>query len=330
MKTGIVKLAIRFFLIIMLMATFITMLHAWGFWGHKRINRIAVFTLPPQMINLYKSNIEYITDHAVDPDKRRYSNPEEAPRHYIDLDRYGYYPFDSLPRRWNDAVAKYTEDTLKQHGIVVWHVPLMLHRLTEAFKNKDLNRILHYSADIGHYIADAHVPLHCTSNYNGQLTNQTGIHGFWESRIPELFGEDYDYFVGKAEYIEHPSDFMWKVVLTSSSEVDSVLAMERDLTAEFGSDRKYAFEQRGETTVRTYSVDFSAAYQERLHDMQERKMRAAIVAVGSFWYTAWVDAGKPDLGDLKKTPLEESEQLELEAMDKAWRDGKIYGREHSD
>src|SRR5882757_5704252 len=80
---------------------------AWGFWGHKRINNQACFTLPPGMFGFYKRHIDYITEHAVDPDKRRYSDPEEAPRHYIDLDRYGEHPFDSLPKRWNDAVLKY-------------------------------------------------------------------------------------------------------------------------------------------------------------------------------------------------------------------------------
>ena len=289
-----------------------------------------MFTLPPQMLALYKPNIEYITSHAVDPDKRRYSNPDEAPRHYIDLDRYGMYPFDSLPHRWDDAVAKYSEDSLKRHGIVPWHVPLMLYRLTDAFKDKDKYRILHYSADIGHYIADAHVPLHCTRNYNGQLTGQVGIHGFWESRVPELFGEDYDYFVGKAEYIDHPSEYMWKVVMKSASEVDSVLQFEKQLSEKFPGDAKYGFEQKGETTVKTYSREYAAAYQEMLNEMQERKMRDAIIAVGSFWYTAWVNAGKPDLSDLKDSLIKPEEQEELEAMDKAWRDGKIYGPPHED
>lgn len=303
---------------------------SWGFWGHQRINRIAVFTLPPQMLSLYKSNIEYITSHAVDPDKRRYSNPDEAPRHYIDLDRYGKYPYDSLPHRWDLAIAKYSEDSITAHGIVPWYVPIMLSRLTHAFKDKDKYRILHYSADIGHYIADAHVPLHCTHNYNGQLTNQTGIHGFWESRVPELFGDHYDYFVGKAEYIEHPSEYIWNIILKSSSEVDSVLAIEKELSSQFNADKKYAYEQRGETTIRTYSSEFSAAYQQKLNNMQERKMREAIIAVGSFWYTAWVNAGKPDLGDLKDGPVTPDDQDNLEALDKAWRDGKIYGREHDE
>ena len=43
---------------------------SWGFWAHKRINRLAVFTLPPEMIVFYKTHLEYVTEHAVDPDKR--------------------------------------------------------------------------------------------------------------------------------------------------------------------------------------------------------------------------------------------------------------------
>ena len=81
----------------------------------------------------------------------------------------------------------------------------MLYRLTDAFKEKNQAKILKYSAEIGHYIADAHVPLHASSNHNGQLTDQKGIHGFWESRIPELLADkEWDFFIGKAEYIKNP------------------------------------------------------------------------------------------------------------------------------
>src|SRR5438552_2121479 len=76
---------------------------SWGFFGHKRINKMAVFTLPPEMIGFYKKHVDYITDHAVDPDRRRNVNPDEAPRHYIDLDHYGAHPFDSIPKWWKNA-----------------------------------------------------------------------------------------------------------------------------------------------------------------------------------------------------------------------------------
>ena len=116
--------------------------NAWGFWGHKRINRIAVFLLPPEMISFYKQNIEFITEHAVDPDKRRYASPDEAPRHYIDLDHYCTYPCDDFPHRWDDAVKKYSEDTLKAYGTVPWRIQQMMYWLTDAFKMKDKNKIL--------------------------------------------------------------------------------------------------------------------------------------------------------------------------------------------
>ncbi len=134
--------------------------YSWGFFGHKKINRMAVFTLPPDMIKFYKKNIEYITEHAVDPDKRRYAVDGEAPRHYIDIDHYVHHgedPFEVMPKKWYDAVEKFTEDTLQAYGIVPWHVNVMVKRLTKAFEAKDYDRILSVSADLGHYIGDSHV-----------------------------------------------------------------------------------------------------------------------------------------------------------------------------
>jgi len=269
-------------------------LFCWGFYGHKKINRIAVFTLPSELMAFYKENIEFITEHAVDADMRRYAVPEEAPRHYIDIDHYGEEPFTKVPRNWTGAVEKFSEDTLQAYGIVPWHVNRMYHRLVRAFAEKNWPYVLKVSADLGHYIGDAHVPLHTTENYNGQLTDQHGIHGFWESRLPELFSEDYDYFTGKASYIADPLDQIWDVVETSHAAVDSVLAFERGLSEAFPSDRKYAFDQRGASTVKTYSREFSAEYHITLNGMVERRMRGAIRLVGSFWYSAWLEAGQPD------------------------------------
>ena len=87
--------------------------YCWGFYGHQKINYFAVFLLPPEMMVLYKPNINFLVEHSVDPDKRRYAVKEEGPRHYIDLDFYGKYPFPNLPRKYDDAVAKFTEDTVQ-------------------------------------------------------------------------------------------------------------------------------------------------------------------------------------------------------------------------
>lgn len=194
----------------------------WGFFAHERINRLAVFTLPPEMIGFYKANIQYITEASVNPDRRRFSSVDEAPRHYIDLDHYGDSALYKMPRYWQAAVQKYSEDTLKAYGIVPWHINRMYYSLKEAFLIRDPERILKISAELGHYIADAHVPLHTTENYNGQLTGQEGIHAFWESRLPELFSDDFDYFVGKAEYISNPQAAAWNAIQSAHLTVDSV------------------------------------------------------------------------------------------------------------
>ncbi len=301
----------------------------WGFFAHRKINYYSVFLLPPEMMVLYKPYSEFLMEHAVDPDKRRYIVAAEGPRHYIDIDHYGVYPFDSLPRKWNEAVAKYTEDSLYAHGIVPWWIQTMLYRLTEAFKEKNQVKILKYSAEIGHYIADAHVPLHASSNHNGQYTDQRGIHGFWESRIPELLADkEWDFFIGKAEYIKDPADFTWKRVLESAAAADTVLRFEKELSKAVSPDQKYAFEDRNGVIIRQYSSAYSKKYNESMKGMVERRMRQSIFAIASFWYTAWVNAGQPDLTRLSNREFSADEMKEFEELNTAWKNGAVKGREH--
>ena len=303
--------------------------YCWGFFGHRWINYHAVFLLPPEMMVLYKPNISFLEEHSVDPDKRRYTIKEEAPRHYIDIDRYGQYPFNTLPRKWEDAVAIFSEDSLKSHGIVPWWIQTMLYRLTIAFKEKNQALILKYSAEIGHYIGDSHVPLHTSSNHNGQLTGQRGIHGFWESRIPELLTEkEWNFFIGKAEYIKNPLDFIWTRVLESAAAADSVLKFEKELSLQFPPDQKYAFEERNGMIIRQYSSAYSLAYNQKLNGMVERRMRASIFAVASFWYTAWVNAGQPNLNLLTHNNFNSTELEEFERLNQAWRNAPIKTRDH--
>ena len=301
----------------------------WGFYAHQKINYYAVFLLPPEMMVLYKPNIGFISQHAVDPDKRRYAVADEGPRHYIDIDHYGQYPYPGLPHKWKDAVAKFGEDSLNMYGIVPWYIQTMLIRLTNGFKEKNYSKIMKLSAEIGHYIADSHVPLHANSNHNGQLTNQKGIHGFWESRVPELLAEkDYDFFIGKAQYINNPGEYIWARVLESARAADSVLSFERDLTKKFATDQKYSFENRNGVLIRQYSSAFTIAYSKKLNGMIERRMRLSIATTASFWYTAWVNAGQPDLVPLSKQKFSEAELKELDAQNESWKNGgKMIGKQ---
>lgn len=316
----------KLFIPVLLVAV-MALFSGWGFHAHRQINRLAVFTLPPEMISFYKANIGYISEAAVNADRRRFAVADEAPRHYIDIDHFGDSAIVTMPRYWKDAVDKYGEDTLKAYGILPWHLNVMYYRLRDAFLIKDPAKILSLSADIGHYVADAHVPLHTTENYNGQMTGQEGVHAFWESRLPELFSSQFDFFVGKATHVENPQLAIWDVIQTTHSELDSVLLIEKRLTKQFG-EKKFSFETRGKQTVKVYSYEFSKAYQDALNGMVERQMRSAIKVLGNYWYSAWIDAGQPDLKALiKYKPTEQ----ELEARRKEveeWRQQRIKARQH--
>ncbi len=307
---------------------------AWGFYGHKRINRVACYTLPPEMFPFFKRHIDFISDEAVGPDRRRYAVEGEAPRHYIDIDHYvkpGEDPFAIMPRKWNDAVAKFSEDTLQAYGIVPWHIDVMFMRLVKAFQRGDVDLILKNCTDLGHYVGDAHVPLHTTENYNGQLTNQHGIHAFWESRIPELSAENYDHLVGRARYIDSPLDNAWQAVHASHMLLDSVLGLERKLSLEYPEDKKYVFEQRGNqrTPFRTYSREFTRAYEASMGNMVERRMNASILSLGDYWYSAWVVAGQPNLDRFEQKEVSDSLKRIIKAEQELMEENrKGYGRVH--
>jgi hypothetical protein len=270
--------------------------YSWGFWGHRYINHNAVFLLPPPMFGFYKQHIGYLTAHAADADMRRYALKEEAPRHYIDLDQYFKNGNAILPKQWKDAVNQYSVDTLQAHGIVPWWIMVMHQRLKNAFAEKDVEQILKLSADIGHYIADAHVPLHASSNHNGQKTDQLGIHAFWESRLPELFAEkEYDLFIGRAIYIKDPLEFIWQRVYESGAAADTVLKFEKMLSSITPDHERMSYEYRNTMLMRQYAERYAKRYHQQLNGMVERRMRASMYAIASFWYTAWIEAGQPDL-----------------------------------
>ena len=168
-----------------------TWAYAWGVWGHEHINRAAIFALPEEMRFFFYNHADFITQEATVPDLRKYTmgDKTEGPRHYIDIEDYKIGPIDSFPRTMKEAKERFYEKDMQSNGILPWHIQEMMEKLTAAFRNNRRNEILFLAGDLGHYIGDAHMPLHTSSNHDGQLTNQKGIHSFWESQLPEYFGD---------------------------------------------------------------------------------------------------------------------------------------------
>ncbi len=296
--------------------------NSWGFYAHKKINHYAVFALPSQLAKFYKANIDLITEKAVDPDKRCFIDSAEGPRHFIDIEDYQQdRQIDSIPIHWSQAKEKFQERKLLKNGIIPWQINFTYLKLVKAFQAKDYNRIIKHSADLGHYIADAHVPLHTTKNYNGQLTGQIGIHAFWESRLPEMFAGKYNLLVGKAIYIKDPLHEAWTIVRESNRLVDSVLYIEASLNKQFKAAQKNSFIERNNQLLWTYSDNYATAYHRALNGMVERRMRNTILRVASFWYSAWLEAGQPDLSIIVTLKIER-DQDSITTKDK-----KPIGRE---
>ncbi len=300
-----------FYLILILACFSFSATNLWGFYSHRKITKMAIYTLPEEMMKFYKQNASSIIESSVAADRRRYVIAAEGPRHYIDLDDYANP--DSIPKYWFDAIDSYGEKTLADRGVVPWHAYFTFKQLVKAFSEVDSEKIMNKSSDLAHYLADANVPLHTTSNYNGQKTGQTGIHSFWETRLPELFSDDYDFLVGKATYLQDPQEVIWNHIMQANQLVDSLFLVETMVTKSIGASKKFAFEDKGKRSVKVYSVKFSKAYHDAMPAI-ELQMQRSVKLIGDMWFTAWVDAGQPNLLSFTEASLSNVDSVKYEPV----------------
>jgi hypothetical protein len=272
--------------------------YAWGFAAHRVIADRALALLPPALRPLFEKHRGFIVERAVDPDLWRTAGfTAEPPNHFLDIDHeaFGLYPFDGLPRDYDAAVQKFGRDFFDEQGRLPWRVQEFYGELQRAFESLKrpnpsgyvLDNIVFYSAILAHYVADGHVPLHAVVNYDGQLTEQHGLHSRWES---ELFERNRDRVVlaptGRAP-VTRPRDFMFDVLLSSNRLAAGVLEADRQAAAgrEFYDD----------------------GYFDALRNTQllvlERRMNETVSAVAAIIAGAWDQAGQPRVPtELPRTP----------------------------
>lgn len=272
-------------------------LAAWGFPVHRHVNRSATEALPEPLRGWMMTEVEWLSAHATDADMRKHSVEREAPRHYLDRDAPALSCLDTLgpAPRFGRAAAACSEDTLWAYGVLPWQIAWTYARLVAAMDSGDRPGILRAAADLGHYVADAHVPLHTTLNYNGQLSGQEGIHALWETRLPDLYVGEYDLAVEPPGYVPDVASWAWETVMRSHGEVQLVLDAERRVTAQWTGDALVREERNGTMALQRVEP-WCRAYHEALGGMVERQWCSAIRGVSGLWYSAWIDAGQPDLG----------------------------------
>jgi len=263
---------------------------AWSFDLHRYITSRALALLPAGLRSFFErpQNRAFVVEHSIDPDLWRNAGfAQEPPRHFLDLDAYGAFPFVDLPRDYDEAVRKFGAETVAKNGLLPWRGAEIFERLVKAFRDTQgaspyaPDDVKFFAAVLSHYTGDAHVPFHAALNHDGQLTNQHGIHSRFEG---ELFRRFESRVVARLKPpplapIQDPRDALFQTLLDSFGLVEPVLAADRRAAA-------------GRTE---YDDDYFARFFAGAHPVLERRLSEAISGVASMIAGAWEKAGRPDL-----------------------------------
>jgi hypothetical protein len=297
---------------------------------HEHVNRAAVLALPMPLKTFFYNHIDFITVESTIPDIRKYmfGDKGESARHFIDIESYGTIAL--LPASMPEVQAKYDEIFLQKNGILPWYVQDLMTKLTKAFKDKRKTEILLLAADLAHYITDLNLPLHTCINYDGQLTDQNGIHSFWEAQIPELFGMKFNYNTGEPRQIDDIQKEILHTLSVSYKLADTLLLKEKKLSKGMPRDKIFQIDANGlirknKFNQVVHTTDYAHLYSAALNGMIEKQIRSAISMTADFWYTAWVDAGMPDVIGLDPEELTKSNSERLSEDLQLWKAGKLSG-----
>jgi hypothetical protein len=271
---------------------------AWGFEAHKFIADRMIALLPAELKPLFEKRRAFIVERAIDPDLwRTVGWEEEPPNHFLDMDyrEFGPYPFDALPRDYDQAVQKFGKDVIEAQGLLPWRAQEFYGRLQREFaslKQKEapgyaLDNIVLYAAVMTHYVSDGHVPLHAVVNYNGQLTNQSGLHSRWEAELFERNRGKLTIAPVAIKPVMNPRDFIFETLLASNRAAPNVL--ESDITAAAG--REF------------YDDAYFEAFGKGTLPVLEKRLNESIASAAAMIAGAWESAGRPAVPtELPRTP----------------------------
>lgn len=260
--------------------------HAWGFEAHRFVMDRAIALLPPELRPLFEKHRAEVVERAIDPDTWITAGwEEERPRHFLDMDASGFgeYPFNGLPRDYTAALAKFGAAKMRDAGTLPWRTEEMygaLRRAFEALPRRGAfgqNDVIMFSAWLAHYTADGHVPLHGVSNYDGQLTQQWGLHSRWEAGMFERYRNELTIAPKAVSPIRDPRSFIFEALLEDTRLAPAVLKSDRD-----------AIGSRDAYDDAYYRAFFAAN-----RAVMERRLDDSIGAVAAMITGAWEAAGKP-------------------------------------
>ena len=259
---------------------------AWGFETHKFIVSRAIDVLPDELRPFFQANRVFVVEHCIDPDLWRTAGfADEPPRHFLNMDAYGAYPFAGLPRDYDAAVARFGQETVSARGLLPWRAWEISGNLGRAFQRHQrgvgsaAGDVKFFAAIIGHYAADAHVPLHSVLNYDGQLSAQNGVHYRFEEELFVRYGDRLNVRPPPLQSIPNVRDFVFDTLLESQQNAEAVLAADREAIGNAG----------------TYDDRYFDAFFAKVRPMLEKRLGQAVSGVASVIASEWERAGRPAL-----------------------------------
>ncbi|MFP4470108.1 MAG: T9SS type A sorting domain-containing protein [Bacteroidota bacterium] len=252
----------------------------WGYTGHKTINTKASLSFNEEMSDFYQWTT-ILANHASDADYRKNVDPTEGPKHYIDIDNYQIFNTTGrIPQTYDSVVSMYGLNFVIDNGILPWATLTTYDSLQACFTRGDWDKAVLFAADLGHYVADGHMPLHLTKNYNGQFTGNYGIHSRYETTMINAFISHFVYEGREIAEVENVSDYVFGYIYDKYIYVDSVLAADN-----------YAQEVAGNTNSWTYK----STLWEQSKSFTVPLFSDASHALAELIYSAWKAAGSPPM-----------------------------------
>ncbi len=243
------------------------------------MNNWAIETLPPEVRSFFEANRQFIVEHASDPDEWMKRDRYERNRHYIYLDKYGVFPYLNLLHSYRAAVNRYGKSRIGRDGTLPWQVGEYSLRLTNALKAQNWDEAKLDAAVLGHYVADAHDPLHTTQNFDGQLTEEAGLELRFAGRLVEQYSKFFMFHADQAVKIGDPTEYAFGMVLEANTWVDRIILADR----------------QSRENLPGYNDDYLDHFYRQVGSTAMQELNDAAHDAASYWYTAWLNAGRPAL-----------------------------------
>jgi hypothetical protein len=251
----------------------------WGENAERLITNKAVDTLPEDMRPFFEANRQFLVQHVTEPTEAEVKNPAEHRNDFIQLDHYGKFPFSSLPRAYTAAVSKFGRRAVETTGLLPWQVGLYSKKLTDAFRAHNWEETKLSAAILAHYVAAAHDPFNTTENSDGKLSNQPGVHDRFGKNLVDRYQLFFFVKPNEAVFIHDPTDHAFEMVLSAHAWLDNVLLSDR----------------RVREGLSGYTDEFYDRFYAQAGAVLIRQLSDASTDVGSYWMSAWINAGRPQL-----------------------------------